>query len=523
MTDEKQNLTQRSAKAAVLVMAFHFLRQFSGVFIGILLVRLLSPDDYGTVACLAIFMACGDAFVYGGFGLALVQKKDVRPIDYDTVFYYNIAACTVCYVAMCLASPLIADFFRLPILRKIIPVMALMFPIAALGANQLMILVRELKQDISLKCSFIGFVLGGVIALIMAYCGAGVWTLVCQPLIHIGIQNFCVFLHVRWMPRLRFSFQSLREMFRFGSALLLADLITRICDNVYNVAIGKRSSEVTLGYYNRANSYTGLWPHSLVGVVSSVFFPAFSRLQDDPHRLRDAMHRSLVMLAEISIFPILLLCALNQPFIELVLSSRWFPCFWFWWPLTLVMVVRPITELNLYILKARGRSDRFFWLELISKLMIGANILLFWDDGAMAMVWGAVVVAWGTLGLSLLFTRREIGYPVTRQLRDCLPCLAVSLTCCLAAWELSVFLWPDWSWGALLLPVLLGGTLYVSVHWWFQTEPMRIAIGLVEPKFPKLRRLWRFCRWPDSLRNGAVSPGNFSQGLPDRSDDQRNR
>ena len=504
MSEENRNLTQRSVKAAVWVMAFHFLRQFSGVLIGILLVRMLSPDDYGTVACLAIFMACGDAFVYGGFGLALVQKKDVKPIDYDTVFYYNIVACAVCYLTMCLAAPWIANFFHLNVLRKIIPVTALMFPIAALGANQLMILIRELKQDVSLKCSFIGFLCGGTVSLVMAYRGAGVWTLVWQPLLHIGIQNICAFLYVRWIPRLRFSFASLRELFRFGSALLLADLVTKIFDNVYNVAIGKRTTEETLGYYNRTNSFTWLWPSSLVGVVSSVFFPVFSRLQDDVPRLRDAMHRSLVMLVEITLFPIMMLCVLCHPLIELVLSPQWFPCFWFWWPLSFAAIARPIMELNLYILKSRGRSDRFFWLELAFKFMIAVNIVVFWNVGVMAMVWGAVAISWISLLMSMRVTQSEIGYSVLRQLRDGAPCVGISGVCAVATWELSAILWPAWTWWALCLPLLLGGTLYVTIHWWFQTEPVRIVLGLLEPKYPKLAKLWRFCRWPTARRQIAV-------------------
>ena len=499
-SEESQNLTGRSVRAAAWGMAFHFLRQFSAVLLGVLLVRILSPDDYGIMAKLTVFWVVGDVFLQGGFGMVLVQKKDPSPIEWDTVFYYNVFVGFLGYALMCAAAPWLADFFEQPMLRQIIPIAAWILPIGALGAGQRIILTRNLKLDVLARCSMFSFLISGGIAIFLAYRSAGVWALVWQQLSGMFFLQVFIFIHVRWVPRLRFSFAALRDMFRIGSGMLASELLTSVFDNIYNVVFGKRTTEAQLGYYNRAYSWTFLLPASIQGTVANVLFPAFSRLQDDPERLRSAFHRSLVVLMELTFFPTLMLGVLGYPFIELVLTPRWLPCMEFWWPLTLFFATMPIRSLNTQVLKARGKSGLVLWLELFFRGLTVLNIVCLYRAGVMPMVVGATVVTWIATFIGLLATQREIGYPTTHQLRNCLPCVAISTVCSWAAWGASMWIYPAWSWWGLILPATLGVTLYVVVTWWFQTESLRIVLNLAEPRLPKFARFWKICRWPATRR-----------------------
>ena len=468
MSNDK-NLAKRSFRAASWVLIFQFASQFVQILIGICMARLLMPSDYGILGLLTIFWSVSQVFINGGFGQALLQRKKVTRIDLSSVFYYNLFLGLICCFFMIIAAPWIADFYHQPILRKTIMVSAWALPIGALGSVQQVILGRELKQGYITASKLIGIIVSGVIALYLARLGYGIWALVWQAFIATACGTVFVFLFVRWIPHLEFSFKSLKSLFHFGSRLLVAGLIDAFFLNIYNVFIGKFYSARILGYYEQARRYSTLWPLSIQGAISQVLFPAFSKIQDDLERLKNAFERALNLSVFAVVFPAYLLCTLSRPFIELVLTPKWLPCIPYWWLLTCSIVLYPIHVLNLQILNARGRSDLFLKLEIVKKIfmLLSVVVLIIW--GIIPMLLIRIVLSVISAYLNSHYAGKNMGYSLLRQLEVCLPYVLLSLVSCSVAYCVYKLIYTLSPWSGLVFSAIAGAICYFLLNLTFNT------------------------------------------------------
>ncbi|MBQ6619111.1 MAG: lipopolysaccharide biosynthesis protein [Thermoguttaceae bacterium] len=492
MADD-QNLAQRSFKAASWVLVFQFATQFIQLFLGICLARLLCPEDYGILGMLAIFWSISQMFIDGGFGSALIQKKEVTEEDYCSVFYYNLLLSFLFCFAMIAAAPWFADFYHQPILRRTIVVSAWTLPIGAVVSIHQKILQRSLRQGLN---SFIGLVtlpISGGVALYLAWKGYGVWALVWQPVIAAICRSLLLIFFVRWTPKLIFSFSALKSLFGFGSKMLVSGLLDGIFSNLYSLVIGKCYDARLLGFYSRANSYANLWPHSVQGAIAGVLFPAFAKMQDDLTRLKAAFRRSLCMSIFVVVFPSYLLCTLSRPFIELVLNPRWLPCIPYWWMITSMVIFWPIHVLNLQLLKARGRSDLFLGLEIIKKLLALVSIAILIFFGLMPMLSFGIFSSALCAYLNSFFTGKELGYGLFRQLSDAAIYVILAVISCVLAWGAYVLIYPHSPWLGLIIPAAFGCLCYGGSNLLLKTDASTELIRLLIGRFPFLKKfLGRF-------------------------------
>ncbi len=516
-------LAQRSVIAASWVLMIQFFQQFLAILLGILMARILTPSDYGILGLLTIFWAVCNVFISGGFGTALLQKKEVTQLDYNTVFYYNMLLSLLCCGIMWFAAPWIALFYELPILVSIIRVVAWTLPLNALISVQRVMLTRKLEQRIISLMGLVGAFVSGGTGLYLAYHHFGVWALVWQSVTFTICNVILTFLFVRWIPRWEFSFTALRSMFQFGSKLLLSGLLNCVFSNLHNMIIGKVYSPQTLGYFERAGKYAALWPTSIQNAISNVLFPAFSQMQDDLPRLKDAFRRALVVSTSVIVFPSLLLCVLSRPFVEVVITAKWLPILPFWWMLTFNYVLFPFHVLNLQLLTARGRSDRFLYLEIIKKVLTVTNILCTFRFGVFWMVFGTMITALISLYLNSYYTNLEINFPLRKQLSVCIASLWYAIASCVAAWGVHWLIYPAQAYctvstvrsgetitvfqplhlfqsiAGLLIPAVVGCLMYAFLNWWFQTEIVRTFLNIAESRFPRWERLWRKLRRPKAV------------------------
>jgi len=431
------------------------------LLVGILLVRLLTPKDYGIWGIIDVLWVIGAIFTFGGFGSAILQKKDVDRQDFDSVFYYNLVMAGSCALILFFGAGWLADFFRQPVLKPVARVVLWSFPIAALGTVQHTLLGRKMRQDLENLAIFIGQIVAIPPTLYIAWKGYGVWALAWQMVIAQSVTTVTVFCFCRWLPGLNFSFKALRGLFRYGSNILFAGLIDNIFTNIYNVVIGKVYPIATLGYYERGRQYAALWPTSVQCTINNVLFAAFSKIQEDVPRLRNAVVESLKMSVFIIFFPSLLIAALAVPFVTIVLSEKWLPIVPYYQVLTLSFVWTPLHYLNLSILNARGRSGLYLGLVSLNKLFIVINILCTVWFSIMAMVWGMVVVSLVSLYFNSRYTKRVLGYGLRTQLWDSLPYLLYSLIASGAAYGLYRLLWPINQWLGLFVPIVTGCVIYL--------------------------------------------------------------
>lgn len=495
MTDHAHSLTQRSFTAAAWSLILQFCGQLINPLFGIILARKLLPDDYGLLGMLGIFWAVGALFADGGFGIALVQKKDVSEVEYSSVFYYNLLLGIVLYGLLALAAPWIAGFYSQPQLVPIIRLTALTFPIGAVGSIPAVILQKQLNQKALALNRIVVMTICGLLAIFLCYSGYGVWSLVWQQVSSSLLGTLLLIAYVRWRPLPAFSLAALKGLFRFGSRMFASGLLNCLFDNLYDVIIGKGYKASELGFYARARSYSGMWPLSISGTVSSVTLPAFVQIQDQKERVRHAFRRSLVCVTAVVALPSVMLFVLSRPLVSLLITDRWLPIVPYMWLLIPVYLLLPLHIINLQLLTARGRSDLFLRLEIVKKALIVVNLALTFRLGVMWMIAGQLIVSLLSALVNGHYTCREIGYPVWRQFRDIAPPLLYASVTGLAAWLLHRALAPVNPWLAVAAPILLAPPAYVLLNAGLRSEASRMMLELLAQRYPGVPVLGRARKW----------------------------
>ena len=319
----QKSLRQRAASG----MVWSALQRYSMLGIqfisGIILARLLTPFDYGCIGMLSIFMVLADAFIDGGFGSALIQKKRPTQVDYSTIFWWNCGMALVMYSVLFFCAPAISRFYDTPILCDVLRVQGLLLFIHAFNLIQR----NQLKKDLNFKFLSIVTITTSLIGLgvtvLMAYKGYGVWALVTQNLILSAIPSLVFWFYVKWRPQLVFSWQSFKELFSFGFYMFLTHLINNFGQKIQGLLIGKVYTPSTMGYYSKAEGTERLASTSISGIMTQVTYPLYAEVQDDKVALSNMIRRLTMTLAYIT-FPlmfILMLCA--KPIFILLYSKKY--------------------------------------------------------------------------------------------------------------------------------------------------------------------------------------------------------
>ena len=395
--------------------------------LGIVLARLLFPSDYGLIGMLAVFMSISQALIDSGFSQALIQKKNADEKDYNTVFYFNIAAAICVYIFLFLIAEPVSIFYDEPLLEKLIKIMGLNIIFSSFSIVQIAILTKELNFKKQSKASLTSVIISGVVAIYFAYSGWGVWALVIQVLLKSSVNTLLLFLLTNWKPILMFSKKSFRSLFSFGSKLLFSGLLNAVFNNVYLIIIGKFYSVKELGYYTRANQFQQLPSETITVILQRVTFPVLSSIQDEDDKLF-LYYRRFIKLAAFINFPLMIgLIVVAKPLIILLLTDKWVDAVPFLQLLCFVGILYPIHAINLNLLKVKGRSDLFLKLEIYKKILIMISILLTVSYGVKALIIGQIVCSFISLYLNTYYTKKLINYGFFGQLKDLFKYLIISI------------------------------------------------------------------------------------------------
>ena len=446
----------------------------------ILIARLLSPSDYGVVAMLGIFLAVSQTFVDSGFGVALIRKIDRTDTDFSTVFYFNIAVGLFFYAVLWLASPYIAAFYDIPLLEDVTKVVALTLVFSSFSGVQSAKLTIAIDFKTGAKISVTVTLLSGAVGLWIAYRGYGVWALVVQSVSGSLMRTALLWLFVRWMPKLVFSWRSFREMFSFGSKLLTSRLLDTVYNNVYTLVIGRCFSSATLGVYSRADSLAQYPSFNLTSVLQGVTFPVLCSIQNEPERLAD-IYKRFLRLSAFVVFPLMVgLAAVAAPLIRLLLTDRWEGAIYLLQIVCFSMMWYPIHAINLNLLQVKGRSDFFLKLEVIKKIqgviVLCATIPL----GIVAMCYGRIFGSLLSLVWNTYYTRKLIGYGYWAQMRDLLHILVHALVMGVIVW--GVVQWTGQLWLQLVAGIVAGAIYYTVGAYLLRFDELRELVSLVRKK-----------------------------------------
>ena len=425
----------------------------------ILIARLLLPSDYGIVAMLGIFLAISQTFIDSGFSTALIRKIDRTEADYCTVFYFNIVVGLFFYGVLWFASPWIASFYNIPLLEDVTKILSLTFVFSSFSGIQNARLSIAIDFKTRAKISVIVAVLTGGVGLWMAYDGYGVWALVVQAVVSSLFRTVLLWLYVRWIPRLIFSWKSFRELFSFGSKLLASALLDTTYNNIYPLVIGKFFSSSTLGVFSRAESLAQYPSSNITNVLQGVTFPVLSSIQKEPERLSYA-YKHFLRLSAFIVFPLMVgLAAVADPLIRIVLTDKWEGAIYLLQIICFSMMWYPIHAINLNLLQVKGRSDFFLKLEVIKKVQ-GVVILCFTIPlGIVAMCYGRIIGSLLSLVYNTYYTKRLIGYGYWAQMKDLLHILVHSLVMGVIVWLVVQGLESQWL--QLFVGIVVGAAYYV--------------------------------------------------------------
>jgi O-antigen/teichoic acid export membrane protein len=389
--------------------------------VGIILARLLSPKEFGLVGMLTIFIAVSQSFINSGFSQALIRKKDPSREDYSTVFYFNLAVGIVCFFVLYLCAGLIGRFFKEPQLKPLIQVLGFTLIINSFTIIQQTILTRRIDFKLQAKISIISSVVSGVVGIGMAFAGYGVWSLVIKTITMYAITSILLWFWNKWKPVLIFSIQSFKELFSFGSKLLLSGLIDTVYSNVYYLIIGKYFSAQELGYYTRADQFKTLPSSNLTSVIQRVSYPVLSSIKEDIPKLKEA-YKKLIRSTMLICFVLMLgMAAIAKPMILTLIGEKWEPCVIYLQLLCFVGMFYPLHALNLNMLQVKGRSDLFLRLEIIKKSLAIPIIIIGIIWGIKVMILGMIVNTLIAYYLNSYWSGSLIGYSFLEQIKDILP------------------------------------------------------------------------------------------------------
>ncbi len=471
-------------------MVWTALQKYSTMFIsfisGIILARLLTPYDYGCIGMLSIFMVLAEAFIDGGFGSALIQKKQPTPEDYSTIFWWNIGMAVLMYAILFVSAPAIARFYNIPLLSDVLRVQGLVLFIYAFNIVQR----NQLRKKLNFKLLSIVTITTSVtslgVTIYMAYRGFGVWALVAQNLITAAIPAIVFWFYVKWRPIWIFSKKSFTELFSFGVYMFLTHLINQFSSKLGRLMIGKLYSPVILGYYSKAAGTEELASRSISSIMTQVTYPLYVQVQDDMVAMRNMIKRLTMTLSYVT-FPmifILMLCA--KPLFVLLYSDRWLQSVPYFQVLCLIGLSSCLQSVNTQPIAAIGKSKTMFLWTLAKRtfgltFMIGGIILF----GMKGFLVGVVLFNWFCYFVNIGLVSKYIGYKWTRQLMDLVPvtivCLLALVSCYFLGRWLQLSLYID---GIIKFMVFLA--IYLGWSFIFKPEAYTYFLTIIPAKF----RFW---------------------------------
>ena len=395
---------------------------------GIVLARLLTPEDYGCIGMLSIFMVVASSFVDGGFASALIQKKRPTQEDYSTIFFFNLGMSLLMYAILFIAAPAIARFYKMPLLSSVLRVQGLVLIIQAFSLIQSNQLRKQFKFRKIAIITLTASITSLVITIVMAYKGFGVWALVTMNLITAVIPAIVYWLTGKWRPLLVFSKNSFKELFSFGFFMFLSNLINTFCNNIQGLLIGRFYNPATMGYYSKAKSTEELASTSISNVMGQVTYPLYSEYQNDKAKLANVIKRITSTVAYIT-FPLMfLLILLAKPVFMLLYSERWMDSVPYFQLFCIAGIAICLQSINGQAIAAIGKSKVMFRWTLVKR---GTGLILLVLGMAVYGIYGliaaSVITSWLIYLINAWLVNKHIGYGFGEQIKDLLPILVISL------------------------------------------------------------------------------------------------
>lgn len=424
---QQESLKNKTIKGVGWSAADAILGQGVTFIVGLVLARLLSPDEYGLIGICLIFTTVLNGIVDSGFSNALIRKKDVTDEDYNTMFMTNMAISIVLYILLFVSAPFVSDFFHRVELTALVRATGLILFFNALSITQVTILTKKIDFKTKTKASLVSAIISGGIGIALAFMGYGVWSLVAQQLSKQLLYTLCLWVLNKWWPKFTFYEDSFKYMWGFGWKLLASGILNNVWNQLYQVVIGRCYTFSTLGHYTRANECASIFSSNLTTIIQRVTFPVLSELQDDKKKLLVSYRKLIKVSMFVTVISMFALGAMAEPMIYSLIGPQWHQAATFLPFICITMSLYPLHAINLNMLQVQGRSDLFLYLEIVKKIItlipmfIGAFVGVYW------MLCASIFTGFIAFLLNSWFTGKFLNYSSWQQLKDVLPSYLIAI------------------------------------------------------------------------------------------------
>lgn len=403
-----------------------FLGQGVTFIVGLVLARLLSPDEYGLIGIVTIFTSILLGFVDCGFSNALIRKQETDDEDYNTMFIVNLGISIIMYVLLFVSAPFIAHFFGRPQLIGLVRVTGLLLIIQSLSIVQDTILKKRIDFKTKTKASVLSAIFSGIVGIGMAFWGLGVWSLVGQQLSRQLVYTISLWMFNKWWPRLKLNVESLHYMWSFGWKLMLSGFLDRLWMQLYQVVVGKCYNPATLGQYTRSKEYASIFSSNLTNIVQKVTYPVLSQIQDNQERMVNGYRRIIKITMFITSIIMIYMGAVSEPLIYCLIGPKWQQAASFLPLICISMSLYPLHAINLNMLQVQGRTDIYLYIEVVKKVIavipicLGIFVNIYW------MLLGTIITGIIAFFLNSYYTGKKLGYSSWMQIKDVTPSYVVA-------------------------------------------------------------------------------------------------
>lgn len=479
------NLAQQTSSGVVWSTIQRFTVMGVTFISNVVLARILSPDDFGCVAMLMIFIGISSTFIDGGFGAALIQKKEPTQTDYSTIFYWNLFLSVVLYFVLFVCAPVVARFYRIDLLTSVLRVQGVILILNAFSIVQQNQLQKRLEFKKLAIVNIVASVLSLIIAILSALAGWGVWSLVAQQISLSAFTAVFVYLATRWNPLRVFSKKSFKELFKFGGFMLLSNLFSTVANEIQGLLVGRSFSSATLGLYNQSFRLETSAATTVSSVINQVTYPVLASLQDDRNKLKSALKRFVQMPAFICCPIMAFFIVTAKPIIIFIYSEKWVDSVSYLQILCLAGLAVCLQGSANQAITAIGKSDVYFrWTIIKRTLTIILCVIGIWLAGMNGLLWFSVAGTWLVYVINGCLVSKYIGYTLLRQFIDILPFIILATVLGLIAYFVGSFLNLH-IYAVAVIQFVLIFSLYIGISYLFKLDCFTFALSIIKDRINK--------------------------------------
>ena len=404
-----QSLKSKSAKGFAWNFGGNLLKQGSTFIVSIFLARILSPAEFGLVGMAMVFITVSQVFIDVGFASALIQRQDNSKLTYSSIFYLNLFIGLLLTLFFYFCAPLIGDFYHNPKITKLVRWLSIIFVFNSMDIVQMTILKKELNFKVLTIRTFLASIIGGVLGIIAALMGLGVYSLIIQSVATAILGTVLLWSTSGWRPDLKFSMAEVKKLSGFSSYAFFDRVLYSISLQLDLLMVGKIFSPKMLGYYSRAVGLNNMVGTYSSGSLIAVFYPVLSSLQNDEKEYSRVYFKVVSVVAFLSYGLTGVMCILGKDIILLLFGAKWATSVIIFQVLILMACNMPINMMMVYAFLSKGKSKENFWIGVFRKILRLIPLVFMYYYGIFVFTIALVILNYSITAINVFFMNKYTG------------------------------------------------------------------------------------------------------------------